>query len=230
MTAKESGRGLGEELRIEFVSRLGAVANSALCALTRMRLVDPPYALRRRSGAGAGRCVYAVWHENLWHGMHALKHQGVHAMVSSHRDGEIIARILRRAGFGLLRGSSTRGGAKALRDLARVARETDDDIVVTIDGPKGPPRVVKEGVLFAASRTGLPIVPMGLAVDRAWRARSWDRIVIGKPGALVSVAFGEELHVPRDARRERLLPEWGPLLAAAMERVERRAGRGEPLA
>jgi lysophospholipid acyltransferase (LPLAT)-like uncharacterized protein len=192
-----------EDLKIALAARAAACLNTALTSLTRKIVPRPPYAERRRRGQ-PGRCLYAVWHCHIWDGMDALKGQGVLAMVSQHRDGEIIARILSRKGFKLLRGSSTRGGAQALRDMVRAVRDDEGDIVVTVDGPKGPAGVVKDGILFAASRTGLPIVPMAVWAERCWRAGSWDRMVIAKPGTRVAIVFGEEIRLPPDAERSAL--------------------------
>ncbi len=209
-------------LKQTLVSIVAGFMNWLLTAVCRQRLLTPTYAERRRNGQ-PGRCIYAAWHCQLWHGCVPLQGQGNSVMVSNHRDGEIIAKMLARRGFELVRGSSTRGGSKALRDFARAAREGEADLVVTIDGPKGPSRVAKPGVLFTASLTGLPIVPMGLWVDRAWHLNSWDRLVIGKPLSRVVVAFGDELHVPRGTPREELETVYRERLEKAMAEAEERA-------
>ena len=167
--------------------------------------------------------MYALWHGDLWHLAWSFRRQGASVLVSTHRDGELVARVLSRLGFGLVRGSSTRGGSQALREIHRLARDGGGDLAFTIDGPKGPARVPKDGILYAASRTGLPIVPIGVAVDRAWRARSWDGLRIGKPAARVVVALGDELRIPADVDHRDLLARYGPQLAAAMAAAEARA-------
>ena len=131
--------------------------------------------------------------------------------------------MLGRRGFGLVRGSSTRGGLKALRDFARAAQGGQGDLIVTLDGPKGPARVAKSGALFTASLTGLPIVPVGMWVDRAWRLKSWDRLVIGKPFSRVTVFYGEELQIPRGVPREELETTYRKQLEEAMAEVEKAA-------
>jgi lysophospholipid acyltransferase (LPLAT)-like uncharacterized protein len=191
-------------------------------ALCRRRLLQLSYAERRRRGESA-RCLYAGWHGDLWHSSHALRRQQISVLVSTHRDGELVARVLARMGYGLVRGSSTRGGAHALREITRAARDDAGDLAFTIDGPKGPARQAKDGILYAASRTGLPIVPIGVWVDRAWRARSWDRLMIGKPFARVAVVLGDELRIPADVDHRELQQRFGPALQAAMEAAEARA-------
>lgn len=169
------------------------------------------------------RCLYSLWHGDLWHLSYMFRQQGIAVLVSTHRDGELIARVIARLGFGLVRGSSTRGGAHALREIRAYVRDEPGDLGFTIDGPRGPAREPKDGILYAASRTGLPIVPLGVCIDRAWRAKSWDGLQIGKPFARVVVAVGDELHVPADVDHRELLPRYGPQLAAAMAAAEARA-------
>jgi lysophospholipid acyltransferase (LPLAT)-like uncharacterized protein len=216
------GRSRAGSLKLALTVWLAWLVLIALNGLCRRRLLDRPYAERRRRGEDT-RCLYSLWHGDLWHLAYMFRQQGTAVLVSTHRDGELIARVLARLGFGLVRGSSTRGGARALRDIARAAREETHDLGVTIDGPRGPAREVKDGILYAASRTGLPIVPIGVWIDRAWRARSWDGLRIGKPLARVVVAMGDELRVPPDVDHRELLARYGPQLAAAMAAAEARA-------
>jgi len=174
----------------------------------------------RRAAGERVRCLYAAWHETLWHGIASVRDQGVCTMVSTHRDGELIARVLARKGFRLARGSSTRGGASALREMLRSAKQADTDLCITIDGPRGPRREVKEGILLAASLTGLPIVPLTAVATPAWRLGSWDKMLLGKPFARVVYHFGEEVQVPRRAERDELLAVHRPRVEAAMQRSE----------
>ncbi len=211
-----------EELKIRWTSRLARLVNASFQATYRVRAADTTYAARRACGEDV-RCIYATWHGYLWHGIHAVRGGDVCVMVSSHRDGEIIARVLSMMGFSLARGSSTRGGAAALREFVRFARDTEGDLVVTMDGPRGPYRELKDGILYAASRTGMPIVPLGMWVPKAWHTKSWDRMIVGKPFGRVGVAFGEALTVPRDASREELESTWRTRVAAAMDAAEERA-------
>lgn len=217
-----SQKPVGSEWRVRLSSTVMGSLNWLLQESYRLQVVDPTY-FERRAAGGTERCIYAAWHCYLWHCSQVLRDQGVCTMVSSHRDGEIIARVLERWGFTLARGSSTRGGARALRDFARAAKDTDNDLCVTIDGPRGPAREVKDGVLFTAAMTGLPIVPMGLASPDAWRLSTWDRLIIGKPMGRVAITLGEEIRIPRGTAREELFEVYRPRLAEAMEREEGRA-------
>jgi lysophospholipid acyltransferase (LPLAT)-like uncharacterized protein len=109
--------------------------------------------------------IIAFWHCHLILMLHTKWHGAATVMISQSKDGEYIARVFDWYGVGSVRGSSTRGGAKALREIIREAR-AGKNIVFTPDGPKGPPRVVKEGLIAAAMATGLPVVPIAFAAKK----------------------------------------------------------------
>lgn len=117
-------------------------------------------------------------------------------MISQSADGELIAQVCHHLGLGTVRGSPKRGGAQALLELLR------DDLkshwAITPDGPCGPRRQVKSGIVLLASRAGLPIVPLGVGFTHAWRARSWDRFAVPRPFSTMIGVLGEPLIVPPD--------------------------------
>ncbi len=117
------------------------------------------------------RVIIAFWHERQL--MMPLTYRGVqaHILISQHKDGEIIARIVERFGFKAIRGSSTRGGVEALREMIRVGR-SGVDLVVTPDGPKGPAQVAKMGVIQLARASGLPIVPLTFGCSKKNTSRA----------------------------------------------------------
>ncbi len=213
---------LRDELKIRAAAGAAALVHGLLTRTYRWRVVGRPHQARRDAGE-ATRCVYSVWHGHIWILVRALRGQELRVMVSEHRDGEVITRVLQRLGFATARGSSTRGGARALLELARVGREGPGDLLLTVDGPRGPAGEVKQGVVFAASRTGLPVVPVGVAADGAWRAGSWDRHLVPRPFSRVAVAYGDGILVPQDAGREELAARWVPAVAEGMRLAEERA-------
>ncbi len=111
------------------------------------------------------RIIIAFWHGQQLMMPLAYRGKGAHILISQHRDGELICRIVKRFGFGAVRGSTTRGGSLALRQLIRLGR-AGSDLVVTPDGPKGPRHVVQLGVIHLAQATGLPIVPLTFACSK----------------------------------------------------------------
>jgi hypothetical protein len=146
-----------------------------------------------------------------------ISHQrrGIVVLVSRHRDGEWIARIAGRFGFGAARGSSTRGGEEGMRELM-AALAAGRCAGVTVDGPRGPARHVKPGAVWLASRTGCPLVPVTSASSRTHVFRSWDRFRLPQPFARVGVTSGEPLQVPRDLD-DQGLEDWRRKLERALD-------------
>ena len=122
-------------------------------------------------------------------------------LVSEHGDGEIIARILASFGFRLVRGSSSRGAARALIAVDREL-EAGFDVGITPDGPRGPRHSVAPGALLAAHRAGVRIVPLAASASAFWQLGSWDRFMIPKPFARVTIAYGDPLPVEAPSSRE----------------------------
>ncbi len=147
--------------------------------------------------------VLAFWHCQLFLMQYALAGRPVTALISRHGDGELIARTMARFGHAAARGSSTRGGAIALREALRIAR-SGGALAVTPDGPRGPAREVKPGVIELARAAGIPILPCALASRPCLRLRSWDRFEVPAPFGRVAIAYGETVSVARGASdRER---------------------------
>lgn len=139
-----------------------------------------------------GHALYALWHEFLLplSVLHAA--QGAAVLVSRHRDGEILARVLHRLGYLAVRGSTTRGGVAGLRAMIQASRE-GRPVGFTPDGPRGPRRCCQPGIIHAAAATELPVVPVGAAATSGWRLRSWDRFLVPAPGATIIVSYGDPI-------------------------------------
>lgn len=138
--------------------------------------------------------VFLLWHEVLlpllWH----HRNTGVALVVSEARDGQYLSDLAASLGYRSVRGSSTRGGARALLGAVRELRASGA-VAFTPDGPRGPRRELKPGGVVAAQRGGGVIVPIHAEADRAWRLHSWDRFVIPKPFARVSITYGRPFEV-----------------------------------
>lgn len=165
--------------------------------------------IRREEGAVAALwaartpVIYAVWHGRVLLLPYLYGPRGCCVLASRSRDGELVARWIARFGLVPIRGSSTRGGSEALRQLARELRE-GGEVVVVPDGPTGPREVAKPGVVALARLTGAPIVPIAVGASREWRLDSWDGFRIPRPFARCVVRFGEPLRVRPDADRAAL--------------------------
>ncbi|MFZ0389987.1 MAG: lysophospholipid acyltransferase family protein [Calditrichia bacterium] len=141
------------------------------------------------------KIIFLFWHENMIIPLFVHRGQNIHIMVSRHFDGEIIARILHKFGLQTVRGSSTRGGREAFQEMRRLIKTKQGDVCFTPDGPTGPRRVLKPGVLRLGAATGAPLVPMGVAVSRGRRLNSWDRLLLVKPFARCILCYGEPFYV-----------------------------------
>jgi lysophospholipid acyltransferase (LPLAT)-like uncharacterized protein len=158
------------------------------------------------------RCIFALWHARLLPLTYTHRGLGVAALISRHRDGELIARLIERLGYVTARGSSTRGGGEGAREMLTFA-ERGHSLTVTPDGPRGPAETVKMGLVYLASRSGLPVVPVSASATREWRLHSWDGFRIPQPFSRLVVAYGEPITVPAELDGEALEP-W-------RERIER---------
>lgn len=138
--------------------------------------------------------IFLLWHEALLPLLWQHRGQGIAIVVSEAREGGYLGDFATRIGYRLLPGSSTRGGLRALRGAVRVLHD-NVPVAFTPDGPRGPRREVKPGIVRAAQRVGARILPLHAEVDRAWRLRSWDRMVVPKIGASVRIGYGEPFRV-----------------------------------
>ena len=151
-----------------------------------------------------GRIIVPVWHQRLLPALaYVRKFREIRPiiMISQSRDGEFIADVAQRLGFVPVRGSSSRGGAEALKTIVRKLEE-NPAVGHIVDGPRGPKGKVKPGLIRMAQLSGAVVLPLILSVDKAWIAGSWDRFLIPKPFSRVTVRWEEPFSVPRKADPE----------------------------
>jgi lysophospholipid acyltransferase (LPLAT)-like uncharacterized protein len=146
--------------------------------------------------ASGRRPILALWHGRILPATLYFRDRGVVAMTSQNFDGEWVARLMRRFGYDAARGSTSRGGARALVQMRR-ALAAGRPVAFTVDGPRGPARVAQPGAVWLAAVTGQPIVPFHIEASRAWTARSWDGSMVPKPGATLAIAIGAPIEVDR---------------------------------
>ncbi len=148
-----------------------------------------------------GQFILAFWHSRFVMMPYSYPGARITVLSSRHRDSEMLARILLRLGLDLSKGSSTRGGAAGLMEILRKVKR-GYDVGMTPDGPKGPRRRVKPGVIAVARLSGLPIVPVTFSSARAGRLKSWDRTLVPRPFSRGVFLYGSPIRVPRDAGRD----------------------------
>jgi lysophospholipid acyltransferase (LPLAT)-like uncharacterized protein len=163
--------------------------------------------------------ILALWHGRILPATLYFQRRGVVAITSENYDGEWIARIMGRFGYGAVRGSSSRSGPRALRQLVREVQS--HDVAFTLDGPRGPACVAQPGAVWLSKATGNPLMPFHCEAAGSWTLKSWDRTQIPKPFTTVAMAIDTPLYVPRDAD-ESQLEEWRVKLERSLESCRQR--------
>jgi hypothetical protein len=200
------------------MARLGGPVISLLARSWRVTTMHEE---RWRALVTAGRPhVFLLWHDALlpllWH----HRGRGVTIVVSEAKDGQYLAEYARRLGYCEARGSSTRGGVRALLGAVKALR-AGGVVAFTPDGPRGPRREFKSGVLLAAQRGGATVVPLHAAAERVWRLHSWDRFMVPKPFTRVRIAYGLPFEIePGDSGIEAARRQAVSELADAVREVE----------
>ncbi|MER3430694.1 MAG: hypothetical protein C4325_08940 [Blastocatellia bacterium] len=151
-----------------------------------------------RRAESSGPVIFSIWHNRIFGGIYYLRNRRIAVMTSESFDGEYIARFITRFGFGAVRGSSTRGGVRALVQMARLMRK-DVPMAFTVDGPRGPKYKVKPGPILLARKTGRPIIPLSFEYRNRLELGSWDQMQIPLPFSRVRAYFAEPIFVPYEA-------------------------------
>ena len=145
--------------------------------------------------------VMGFWHGRILPATFYFRRQGIVVITSENFDGEWIARIIERFGYGTARGSTSRGALKAMKQLVNEMK-AGRPAGFTLDGPRGPARVAQAGAVWLASATGNPLLPFHLEASSHWSLKSWDRTQIPKPFSTVALVVGEPMEVSRGASPE----------------------------
>ncbi len=161
--------------------------------------------------------ILCFWHEAIFPSTYAFRNQQIRVLTSQSFDGEYIGRIISKFGYAPVRGSSSRGGARALLQSRKVL-DTGLSVAFTTDGPRGPALVAKPGPITLARSSGVPVVPFHLAVERSWRLNSWDRSAIPKPFSRALIWMGRQILVPRTTSDDKM-ESYQRELQAEQERI-----------
>jgi lysophospholipid acyltransferase (LPLAT)-like uncharacterized protein len=177
--------------------------------------------------------IFTFWHREIFSATWFWRRRGIVVMTSQNFDGEYIARIIQRYGYGAARGSSSRGATRALKAMIRVMRR-GRPTAFTIDGPRGPRYVAKPGAVLLAKATGAPIICFHIAVRHAYTfRRSWDWFQIPYPFSAVAIFIAPPILVSRDSEEEKQAEKVAEVQAALdglVRRGERwlKRSKGEP--
>jgi lysophospholipid acyltransferase (LPLAT)-like uncharacterized protein len=167
--------------------------------------------------------IFAIWHNRLLMLPRvfdpSFPTRQSYGLISASRDGDLIAQFIERSGYGTIRGSSSRKGVIALRQLVETLA-ADGNVLVTPDGPRGPVYQVSQGIIFLAQKSGAPIVPIHMEYSSCWRLKSWDRFVVPRPFATLRAIFGAPIQITPLERPEQFEAEQLRLQSAMMSLVE----------
>jgi lysophospholipid acyltransferase (LPLAT)-like uncharacterized protein len=169
--------------------------------------------------------IGALWHNRLLIFPFVLrrffsKRHGA-ALISASRDGELLADAVKRFGYDVVRGSTSRLGTSAILQLADLLA-SGRDVVITPDGPRGPAYELGPGIIFLAQKSGAAVVPVNMEYSSCWRIKSWDRFIVPRPFAKVRVIIGQPHRVKATSTDKEFEAERLRLQDAMMALVERR--------
>jgi lysophospholipid acyltransferase (LPLAT)-like uncharacterized protein len=220
-TADESVRtfSLLERLQLFLISWAGYLLIRLIGPTLRFSVQLEPGALS--DGRHAERAIWCFWHRCVIPASYNFRNLSIAVMTSRSFDGEYIARIIQKLGFGAVRGSSSRGAVGALLGMRREL-EIGHPVAFTIDGPRGPRYVAKPGPVLLAKKTGVPIDCFYVAPERAWVLNSWDRMLIPKPFSRAHVYLSSPIPVPSNASDE-LMNALHLQMQQALERCRQKA-------
>jgi lysophospholipid acyltransferase (LPLAT)-like uncharacterized protein len=148
------------------------------------------------------RAIYIFWHEYMLLLSFRYARPDIHVLVSKHTDGVFIGDVMKRLGFSMAYGSSTRGGSEAIRHMLKLSKTSH--FAITPDGPRGPRRQAKMGAIFLAAQTGMPIVAVGCGFSSAWRAKSWDQFAFPRPFSKGCHVTAPPIFIPKKATSDEL--------------------------
>ncbi len=195
-------------------TRFGAVAIRTLART--WQHVELGSEHRRQAERDHSALLVAMWHGRGVVGAAFYDVESCQVLVSASEDGSMATTILGRLGYEIIRGSSSKGGVRALREMI-ACLQGGQHVGITPDGPRGPLHSMSPGLVFLSRATGAPVLPFGLAVDRAWRLNTWDDYCLPKPRARVVAVYRPVIRVPRDADNKTLQEYSGRIRQALID-------------
>ena len=198
---KARQRSLLDRFKFGIVSILGYWIIRIVCGSLRWEKID--WSNLESIHRAGKRFIVAFWHNRIFMGTYAFRNRGIVVMTSQNRDGEYIARVIRRFGYGVARGSSTRGSRGAIVEMLRHMKQ-NRDVAFTMDGPLGPRYIAKPGAAYIARKSGNAVLPFSVSVEKKWVVRSWDHFMIPKPFSRAVLEIGMPIYVNADASNEEI--------------------------
>lgn len=223
-------------IRSRWLTRLGMRAATIICRVLFWTCRKQVYTyhcsdeINPYTAPGDKRFLFCIWHDDILMTVFGGRTQKVAGLVSRHQDGGYLSDVMNLVGITPVRGSTSRGGAQALKQLLELT--ADLHISITPDGPRGPRHKIKPGIVFLASHAGRGIVPVAFACHRSWRIKgSWTDMLLPKPFTRIVCAGGPIIHIPPNLSRDQLQEHVAQLeqRMADLQQVANRLLAGEEL-
>ena len=147
--------------------------------------------------------ILCVWHAHLLSIVYDLKKLSINALAGTHRDADIISQIALKWGWKVIRGSSKENGDIAFRKIYRLLKKRNEILFITPDGPTGPPKIPKLGIIRAAQKTGASIIPIGVYSTKNWGFTNWDTFYLEKPFGKIFIEYGSPFNFSENINSEK---------------------------
>ena len=204
-----------QRIQLALVSWIASAVVGLIGRTLRMTITYEEGSIRGLDSIAPG--IYPFWHRCVLPATWLFRNCDIGVLTSLSRDGEYIARVIRRFGFVPVRGSSSRGGQRGLMEMETMVK-AGGAVAFTIDGPRGPRYVAKKGPVMLARLTGIPITAFYVAVEKAWVLKTWDAVLIPKPFSRAYVRVAKNIFVPPDAD-DAALTRCHAEMQASLERI-----------
>jgi lysophospholipid acyltransferase (LPLAT)-like uncharacterized protein len=204
-----------QRIQLTLVSWIASAVVGLIGRTLRMTITFEEGSIRGLDAVAPG--IYPFWHRCVLPATWLFRNRDIGVLTSLSRDGEYIARVIRRFGFVPVRGSSSRGGQRGLLEMETMVK-AGGAVAFTIDGPRGPRYVAKKGPVMLARLTGIPVTAFYVAVEKRWILKTWDAMLIPKPFSRAYVRVAKNIFVPPDAN-DAAMDRYHAEMQAALERV-----------
>ena len=147
--------------------------------------------------------IFSVWHSHLLSIVHDLRDMEINALAGTHSDADLISHIATKWGWKMVRGSSKEKGSEAYKSMLRLIKNSNRSLLfITPDGPSGPPKVPKKGIIRLAQNTNAGIIPIRVNYTRSWGFKNWDTFYLAKPFGTISIEYGQAIYLKKSQSYE----------------------------
>ena len=193
-----------QKIKLYLIRKLARFVINSVIRTCKVKITGHEYIKRLRENKIP--IIYVIWHRHIFFAIYKFKNAGVRPLISLSQDGEIVYQISLEFGFNPVRGSSSKGGARAFLKLLNSIKKDNSEILITADGPKGPLKQIKDGTITLAHKTGSAIVPTCWYSSRAKvLKKTWDKFIIPCPFSELTFVFGKPLIIPEETDNNEFL-------------------------